>query len=221
MITPIRRRSQSLCYGRGTMARKRRGWGGNPPETDEEATRRIVAAAVDLIAETGSAITIADVAESLGVIRQTVYRYFPTAQDLMREAAIASVDGFLEQLAARVRGITDPADAMTEGVLFTLEAVVAIPHLKILLASPSSAATPGEVASALAQDVGMRMVTRFDVDWRSYGYDDAALRDLVEFTLRTMLSFFVAPNDPARSPQELRRFLRRWLGSAILAQSAD
>lgn len=221
MITPNRRRSQSLCYGRGTMARKRRGWGGNPPETDEEATRRIVAAAVDLIAETGSAITIADVAESLGVIRQTVYRYFPTAQDLMREAAIASVDGFLEQLAARVRGITDPADAMTEGVLFTLEAVVAIPHLKILLASPSSAATPGEVASALAQDVGMRMVTRFDVDWRSYGYDDAALRDLVEFTLRTMLSFFVAPNDPARSPQELRRFLRRWLGSAILAQSAD
>lgn len=221
MITPNCRRSQSLCYGRGTMARKRRGWGGNPPETDEEATRRIVAAAVDLIAETGSAITIADVAESLGVIRQTVYRYFPTAQDLMREAAIASVDGFLEQLAARVRGITDPADAMTEGVLFTLEAVVAIPHLKILLASPSSAATPGEVASALAQDVGMRMVTRFDVDWRSYGYDDAALRDLVEFTLRTMLSFFVAPNDPARSPQELRRFLRRWLGSAILAQSAD
>ncbi len=54
------------------MARKRRGWGGNPPETDEEATRRIVAAAVDLIAETGSAITIADVAGSLGVIRQSV-----------------------------------------------------------------------------------------------------------------------------------------------------
>lgn len=202
------------------MARKRRGWGGNPPETDEEATRRIVAAAVDLIAETGSAITIADVAESLGVIRQTVYRYFPTAQDLMREAAIASVDGFLDQLEARVRGITDPADAMTEGFLFTLDAVVAIPHLGILLSSPSSAATPGEVASALAQDVGMRMITRFDVDWQRCGYDDAALRDLVEFTLRTMLSFFVAPNDPSRSREELRRFLRRWLGSAILAQAS-
>jgi hypothetical protein len=67
----------------------------------------------------------------------------------------------------------------------------------------------------------MRMVTRFDVDWERYGYDDAALRDLVEFTLRTMLSFFVAPNDPARSPAQLRRFLRRWLGSAILAQQAQ
>lgn len=202
------------------MARKRRGWGGDPPETDDEAAARIIAAAVDLIAETGSAITIADVAESLGVIRQTVYRYFPTAGDLMRAAAIASVDGFLDRLAAHVRGINDPADAMTEGVLFTLDAVATTPHLGIVLSAPSAAAGPSEVASALAQDFGMRMITRFDVDWTRYGYDDAALRDLVEFTLRTMLSFFVAPNDPARSHDELRRFLRRWLGSAILAQEA-
>ena len=45
-----------------------------------------------------------------------------------------------------------------------------------------------------------------------------ALRELVEFTLRTMLSFWVAPNDPARSREDLRRFIRRWLGGAILAQ---
>ncbi len=201
------------------MARKRRGWGGDPPATDEEASQRIVAAAVALISETGAAITIADVAESLGVIRQTVYRYFPTAGDLMRAAGIASVDGFLDQLTRHVGGIHDPAEAMTEGVLYTLDAVVRIPHLAILLATPNPAAQPGEVASLLAQDVGMRMIRRFDVDWPRYGYDDAALRDLVEFALRTMLSFFVAPNDPARSPAELRRFLRRWLGSAILAQS--
>ncbi|ORB29165.1 TetR/AcrR family transcriptional regulator [Mycolicibacterium parafortuitum] len=203
------------------MARKRRGWGGDPPATDDEAAQRIVAAAVELIAETGAAITIADVAESLGVIRQTVYRYFPTADELMRAAAIASVDGFLDRLAVHVRGIHDPADAMTEGFLFTLEAVATTPHLGIVLSAPNAAAGPRHVASALAQDFGMRMITRFDVDWAGFGYDDAALRDLVEFTLRTMLSFFVAPNDPSRSPEELRRFLRRWLGSAILAQRAD
>lgn len=200
------------------MARKRRGWGGDPPASDEEAAQRIVDAAVDLIAETGSAITIADVAESLGVIRQTVYRYFPTADELMRAAAIASVDEFLDQLARHVQGIHDPVEAMTEGVVFTLDAVARIPHLGILLSSPSSAARPGEMASALAQDFGRRMITRFDVDWPGYGYDDTALRDLVEFTLRIMLSFVVAPPDPARSIDDLRGFLRRWLGSAILAQ---
>lgn len=177
-----------------------------------------MAAAVALIAETGTAITIADVATSLGVIRQTVYRYFPTADELMRAAGIASVDGFLDQLAQHLHGIHDPAEAMTEGVLYTLDTVVRIPHLAILMSAPDSA-RPGDLASHLAQDFGMRMITRFDVDWPRYGYDDAALRDLVEFTLRTMLSFFVAPNDPDRSPAELRRFLKRWLGSAILAQS--
>ncbi|HEX5144704.1 MAG TPA: helix-turn-helix domain-containing protein [Mycobacterium sp.] len=203
------------------MARKRRGWGGHPPASDDEAAQRIVSAAVDLIAETGSAISIADVAESLGVIRQTVYRYFPTADDLMRAAGIASVGVFLEQLTDHVRGKHDPAEAMTDAVLFTLEAVTRIPHLAVLLSAPNAAAHSGGVTSGLARDFGIQMINRFDVDWAAHGYDEAALRDLVEFTLRTMLSFFVAPNEATRSPAELRSFIRRWLGSAILAQSKD
>jgi AcrR family transcriptional regulator len=202
------------------MAR-RRGWDGRPPGSDEEASERIVAAAVRLIAETGTGVSIADVAASLGVIRQTVYRYFPTAESLMHAAAIASVDGFLDRLTENVRGITDPAEAMTEGVLFTLEEVARTPHLGIMLSGPHAAANTGNVASDEAQVFGMRMITRFDVDWEKYGYDDSSLRDLVEFTLRTMLSFFVAPNEPTRSREDLRRFLRRWLGGAILAQPTD
>ncbi|MDF3338659.1 helix-turn-helix domain containing protein [Mycolicibacterium septicum] len=202
------------------MAR-RRGWDGQPPGSDEEASERIVAAAVRLIAETGTSISIADVAASLGVIRQTVYRYFPTAEALMHAAAIATVDGFLDRLAESVRGITDPAEAMTEGVMFTLAEVSRIPHLRIMLSGPQAAASSVNVASDEGQAFGMRMITRFDVDWEKYGYDESSLRDLVEFTLRTMLSFFVAPNDPTRSPEELRRFVRRWLGGSILAQPAD
>ena len=202
------------------MAR-RRGWDGQPPGSDEEASERIVAAAVRLIAETGTSISIADVAASLGVIRQTVYRYFPTAEALMHAAAIATVDGFLDRLAESVRGITDPAEAMTEGVMFTLAEVARIPHLRIMLSGPQAAASSVNVASDEGQAFGMRMITRFDVDWEKYGYDESSLRDLVEFTLRTMLSFFVAPNDPSRSPEELRRFVRRWLGGSILAQPAD
>ena len=91
----------------------------------------------------------------------------------------------------------------------------------MLLSEPHAAAHSGGVTSGLARDVGMQMIARFDVDWAAYGYDEAALRDLVEFTLRTMLSFFVAPDDGTRTPAELRRFIRRWLGAAILAQSKD
>lgn len=197
------------------MAR-RRGWGGNPPHSDEEASRRIIAAAVELVAETGSAVSLADVATSLGVIRQTVYRYFPTADTLMRAVAIASVDGFLDRLTNHVRGIHHPADALTEGAIYTLDAVTHSPHLGAVLSSSSE--HNREMASEEARAFGLRMIERFDVDWAHFGYDEASLRELVEFALRIMLSFIVAPAEPARSPDELRRFLRRWLGEAVAAQ---
>ncbi|MEZ0381895.1 TetR/AcrR family transcriptional regulator [Mycobacterium sp. pW045] len=200
------------------MAR-RRGWGGNPPHSDEEASRRIIAAAVDLVAETGAAVSLADVAGSLGVIRQTVYRYFPTADALMRAVAIASVDDFLDRLTDHVRGIHDPADALTEGTLYTLDAVARSPHLGAMLSSTSP--LNREMTSEESLTLGMRMVDRFDVDWAQHGYDAASQRELVEFTLRVMLSFIVAPNDPDRSPDELRRFLRRWLGEAVAAQRSS
>ncbi|MFF1390172.1 TetR/AcrR family transcriptional regulator [Rhodococcus erythropolis] len=200
------------------MAR-RRGWGGNPPDNDEDASRRIVEAAVELIGRTSSEISIGDVAESLGVIRQTVYRYFPSADVLMRAAAIASVDGYLDRLTTHVSGIEDPAEAMTEGVLYTLTQVHRTPHLGILLTSTNTSLHPEGLTSQEAQAFGMAMINRFDVDWVHYGYDDASLQELVEYVLRTMQSFFLAPGDPPRSDEELRRYLRRWMGSAIIAQA--
>lgn len=199
------------------MAR-RRGWNGQPPADDDEARRRIVDTAVELLSRTGTAISISDVAATLGVIRQTVYRYFPTADALMRAAAIASTDDFLDRLEQAVRGITDPAEAMTEGVLYSLDEVARTPHLGILLTEPYVSSHSGALTSDEARAIGRRMIDRFDVDWAAYGYDDAALSDLVEFTLRTMLSFFVAPNPQTRSREQLRAFLHRWLGGAILAQ---
>jgi AcrR family transcriptional regulator len=197
---------------------RRRGWGGSPPDSDEEASRRIVAAAVDLIGRTGAAISIADVAESLGVIRQTVYRYFPSAEALMRAAAIASVDGFLDRLTQQVSGLEDPVDAVVEGVVYTLAEVRRTPHLGILLSGSYSTVHPDGLTSAEAQAFGMTMIKRFDVEWDHYGYDDASLGELVEYLLRTMQSFFVSPGTPPRSDDEMRRYLRRWVGPAVAAQ---
>jgi AcrR family transcriptional regulator len=197
---------------------RRHGWGGNPPRSESEASQRIVAAAVELIATTGADITIADLASSLGVIRPTIYRYFPSADAVMKAAAIASVDGFLDRLEAHLRGITDPAESMTECVAYTLEAIPRTPHLGLLLGPGHSPVHSQEVTSAQAQEFGRSMIRRFDVDWEHYGYDEAALGELVEFVLRTTQSFLVAPGDPPRDAQQLRRYLRRWLGGAILAQ---
>ncbi|WP_186629006.1 TetR/AcrR family transcriptional regulator [Rhodococcus sp. BP22] len=195
------------------MAR-RRGWGGAPPESDDDAARRIVDTAVELIGSTEGEVTIADVAESLGVIRQTVYRYFPSADALFRAAAIASVGAFLDRLTEHVRGIDDPAEAVVEAVMFALGDVPRTPHLAIMLSGAHSH-TEG-IASDEAMAFGMTMIRRFDVDWEHHGYDEQALRELVEHQLRTMQSFFISPGNPPRSEQDLRRYLKRWLGPVVL-----
>ena len=198
------------------MAR-RRGWGGDPPSSDEEAASRIVAAAVELIGRTGSEINVAEVAESLGVIRQTVYRYFPSSDALMRAAAMASVDGFLDRLARHVGGLTDPVEALIEGVVYTLAEVRRTPQLGIVLSSTYSNPQPESLTSDEARGLGLTMIRRFDVEWERHGYDDDSLAELVEYLLRTMQSFFLSPGNPPRGDDELRAYLRRWMGPAILA----
>ncbi|SDE36115.1 hypothetical protein SAMN05444580_11576 [Rhodococcus tukisamuensis] len=137
----------------------------------------------------------------------------------MKAAAIASVDDFLDRLARQVRGIEDPAEAMTEGVVYTLAEVRRTPHLGILLTGTYPNVHPDGITSPEARAFGMTMIRRFDVDWERHGYDDDALGELVEYVLRTMQSFFVSPGNPPRSDDELRGYLRRWMGTAIMAQT--
>lgn len=87
-----------------------------------------------------------------------------------------------------------------------------------MMSEPYAHSHTSDMTSDEAQAFGLRMLGRFDVEWDQYGYDDDAKRGLVEFALRIMLSFFVSPNEATRSRDELRSFLRRWLGGAILAQ---
>ena len=66
---------------------------------------------------------IADVARTLGVTRQTVYRYFPGTEALLMATAMRSADGFLSRLEKRARGYTDPVTALTEGIAFAIESL--------------------------------------------------------------------------------------------------
>lgn len=195
----------------------RRGWNGTPPADDGEASTRIIAAAVELIGARGTT-SIAEVAEALGVIRQTVYRYFPTVDALLQAAAVESVGGFLDRLAAHLHGITAPAQAVIEGIVFTLDQAPRAPHLRLMLSGAHSHAEA--IASDQAMAFGMTMIRRFDVDWAAHGYDEPALRELVEFQLRIMQSFFISPGSPVRSPEELRAYLDRWVAPAVALVAA-
>jgi AcrR family transcriptional regulator len=192
------------------------GWSGNTPTSDEEAITRILDAADEIIAERGSAMRIADVARSLGVTRQTVYRYFPGTEALLLATAMRSGDGFLEQLADHLRGETDPVGAMVEGMAFAIERLSEDDRIGFMLTRKHQ----GEVTPSITSDTSLAfsrsMLHRFDVDWEANGFDDAALDELSEFCLRVLYSFLVDQGQAPRHSETLRQFLARWIGPAII-----
>lgn len=195
------------------MAR-RHGWSGNTPASDEEAISRILDAADEIIAERGSAMRIADVARSLGVTRQTVYRYFPGTEALLLATAMRSGDGFLDQLAAHVGGETDAVTAVVEGLAFAIENLSRDDRIGFMLNKR------GEMAPSLTADTALAfsraMLHRYDVDWEANGFDEAALSDLAEFLLRILYSYLVDSNQNPRSGANLRAFLARWVGPTVI-----
>ena len=196
------------------------GWSGSAPATDEEAIARILDAAGKAIDAHGADFSIADVARTLGVTRQTVYRYFPSTDALLVAAAIHAASGFLDRLTAHLQGILDPADAVAEAVATALEWLPEDKHLGLLLGPGRPNPHTEDVTSDVALDFAHSMVRRFDVDWAGHGFADADLDELAEHLLRTIQSFVIDPGRPPRKGAELRDYLRRWVGSAVTPQSA-
>jgi hypothetical protein len=64
------------------------------------------------------------------------------------------------------------------------------------------------------------MLRRFDVDWAGLGFTDADLDELAEHLLRIIQSFVIDPGRPPRRGDELRDYLRRWVGSTVTPPSA-
>ena len=191
------------------------GWSGSAPASDEEAVERILAAASRAIDERGADLSIADVARTLGVTRQTVYRYFPSTEALLVEAAVHAATDFLDRLAEHVRGITEPTDAVTEAIATALEWLPEDKHIGLLVTPGRAAAHSESVTSDVALQFANNMVRRFDVDWQGRGYSDRDLDELAEYLLRIIQSFVIDPGRPPRTGEALRGFLRRWVGAAV------
>ena len=193
------------------------GWSGSTPASDEEAIARILVAAGNAIDERGADFSIADVARTLGVTRQTVYRYFPSTDALLVASAVQAASAFQRRVAAHVEGTTDPVEAVTEAIAVALEWLPEDKHIGLLVAPGRATAHTEGVTSDVAVDFARTMMRMLDVDWAAIGYTDADLDELAEHLLRIIQSFVIDPGRPPRTGEALRSYLRRWVGSAVVA----
>ncbi len=198
------------------------GWGGRPPASAAEARQRIVDATARCIDRHGVAkTTLSDVANELGVTRQTVYRHFDRISDIVGEVAAQGAESFVDQLVAHLQGVGDPAEAVVEGMLFCVRTIPTEPRLSLLLQLGDSGAFGRGATTADAIAYGARMLQRFPVDWGAVGVGEEDLNGLAEIIMRLLTSFLQHPSEPPPEEEQLRALLHRWLAPALLRPSTS
>ncbi|MGW6024255.1 TetR/AcrR family transcriptional regulator [Streptomyces sp. NPDC055099] len=199
------------------------GWGGRPPASDAEARQRIVDATARCIDRHGAAkTTLSDVAAELGVTRQTVYRHFGRISDIIGEVAAQGAESFVDLMIAHLQGITDPAEAVVEGMVFCVRTIPAEPRLSLLLQLDDTNAFGRGTTTQQTITYGAEMLRRFPVDWTTAGIEDDDLKGLAEIIMRLLASLLQHPGRPPHDEEGLRAFLTRWLAPALSpARTAD
>ncbi len=194
------------------------GWQGDPPRTEALARERIIAAANQCIDRVGvEKTTLSDVAAAAGVTRQTVYRYFPSLGDLFNAVAETGAAAFIERMRRHLATTKLPVDAVIEAIVFCTEELPHEPRIGILLQVDDRALFGRGITSATGFDLGARFLRSLQVDWAAAGISDDDLSGLAELMLRLIGSFTQNPPATPRSPDDLRAFLRRWLGADLAA----
>ena len=190
------------------------GWGGVPPSDDAEAQRRILAAAQSCIDELGASIGITEVARSLGVTRPTVYRYYPSTEDLLIAVVVDSTSGFMDRVYDHFPAdAAAPERAVTEAVARVLAQLPYERYLWVMLTSGRASLFSRGVTSPMSLNFGREIVQRLPVDWDEYGVDEKGLAELTEHVVRTIQSFMLDPG--ARSDDQLRAYRDRWLAPGV------
>jgi AcrR family transcriptional regulator len=195
----------------------RKGWGGAPPADDAEARKRIVDAATRCVARRGSVqATVTDVADDLGVTRRTVYRYFASVEELLAAVVETALGSFIDEIASATADMDDLVEHLVEIVAHIIERLPGEPLLALLLSNDRTNVfsrrmlLPEEIVRCRA------ILQHTRIDWAGLGYDDRALDELVEFLLRMIQSMVIAPLEPPRDGVQLRAYLRRWVGPALI-----
>lgn len=193
------------------------GWQGDPPRTEPLARERIISAANRCIDRAGVAkTTLSDVAAEAGVSRQTVYRYFPSLGDLLNAVAETGAADFVERMRSHLAMWVTPVEAAIEAIVFCLQELPQEPRIGILLQADDHDLFGRGITSSTGFDLGAQFLRSLPVHWEANGIHDDDLDGLAELMLRLIGSFMQNPPTTPRSPDDVRAFLRRWLGAALV-----
>ncbi|MFJ5061828.1 TetR/AcrR family transcriptional regulator [Streptomyces nigra] len=86
--------------------------------------RRLLAAATEAFAECGTEVSMGEIAQRAGIAKGTVFRHFPSKNDLLAAITVQLVDGLIAA-ADRLRTADDPVTALREFMATGVEVLAA------------------------------------------------------------------------------------------------
>lgn len=193
---------------------------GQPTSQAATAMReRILDAAVETAAIYGIAkLSVRDVADRAGVSRQTLYKHFPSKQDLLVQATWRETDDMVAQIVAASEAEPDVTDALEAAILATLRVAREHPLLDRLVRTE-----PEQLLPLLTSDGGpivssVREVVEEIVIQRLPGVAPLDARRSADLITRLMVSYSInAPDDP---PEVVAASLAGMLIGGMPASSA-
>lgn len=204
------------------MARTlRESWRNHTPSTVDEARDRLIDAAEACFSRFGvSKSTLEDIASEAGVSRATVYRYFEGGRDeIILGVVLREARQFLAALQKRVGREADLADAVVEGIMYTIASVRKNEHLGLLFAPEVAGQTTSIAGASTAL---FEITTDFLRPIFEQAHRQGRLRrdvvaeEAAEFVLRMILSLLSVDGPRRRSDAKQRQFLRTFCASAIV-----
>jgi len=179
--------------------------------------RLLDAAASITAAEGWGAVTMAKLAEEVGVSRQTVYNELGSKPRIAEELVMRELDRFLDIVRGRMSGETEIAVALRSACEGALEAAATNPLLKAIL---ESAHTGGSdllpllttESQGLIENARAVVIEALHQEGLDTGLDEAEERTAVDAIIRLVLSHVM---QPAKTPADAAADIA-WVAGHVL-----
>lgn len=163
-----------------------------------------------------------DIAKHAKLARSTVYRYYPSSDELLLALITTEMQAMNRDLSKKLARFQRPEDVVVEGLLIAIKAIPQHPLLSQVFAGENSTALRQKIWNsptivALGNDL-MATVMQTSV---AHGQLQQTVRSeiLIEWVYRILLSFLSLPSNWIKTDKQLRETLHALLIPVLLKPS--
>lgn len=160
-----------------------------------------------------------EVSAAAEVARSTLYRYFPSRDDVLVAVVKREMESANEVISRKLQRYPDPADMIVEGLILSLKEIPRRPILQAVFASEEDSRARRVVwESDVIVDFGEQLLEHVIQPAQDMGILQDRVRPeiLVEWVYRTLISLLTLPSNWTRNDKDLRAMLHALLVPVLL-----